>query len=170
MLGLAGIPSLIQFLGFMFMPESPRWLVGKDREFEARNASFASIRYDNDVITYLLSNYVSLVNGNEEVLFSVFVYFQVLMKIRGTSNIDQELDDIKSTCEESERLKEQTGKRKFGFQSNPRIYNTYGFVVSLYFNQSDSLFQPNRFKIECGSSITFRLQSRELDLRVESLG
>ena len=51
MLGLAGIPSVIQFLGFMFMPESPRWLVGKDREFEARNASFASIRYDNDVIT-----------------------------------------------------------------------------------------------------------------------
>ena len=75
MLGLAGIPSLIQLLGFMFMPESPRWLVGKDREFEARNASFASIRYDNDVITYSLSNYFSLVNGNEEVLFFVFVYF-----------------------------------------------------------------------------------------------
>ena len=37
------------------------------------------------------------------------------MKIRGTSDIDQELDDIKSTCEESERLKEQTGKREFGY-------------------------------------------------------
>ena len=167
MLGLAGIPSVIQFIGFMFMPESPRWLVGKDREFEARNASFASIRYDNDVITYSLSNYFSLVNGNEEVLFFVFVYFQVLMKIRGTSDIDQELDDIKSTCEESERLKEQTGKREFGHQPNLRIYNTYGFVITLYFNQSDSLFQPNRFKIQCGSCIRFRLQSRELEFRIE---
>ena len=89
------------------------------------------------------------------------------MKIRGTSDIDQELDDIKSTCEESERLKEQTGKREVGYQSNPRIYNTYGFVVTLYFNQSDSLFQPNRFKIQCGSSIRFRLQSRELVFRIE---
>ena len=37
-------------------------------------------------------------------------FFQILMKIRGTADVDQELDDIKSTCEESERLKEQTGK------------------------------------------------------------
>ena len=33
------------------------------------------------------------------------------MKIRGTSEIDQELDDIRSTCAESERLKEETGKK-----------------------------------------------------------
>ena len=34
------------------------------------------------------------------------------MKIRGTTEIDQELDEIRNTCQESERLKEETGKKK----------------------------------------------------------
>ncbi|CAI9722228.1 proton myo-inositol cotransporter-like [Octopus vulgaris] len=36
MLGLAGIPSAIQFIGFIFMPESPRWLITRNRDDEAR--------------------------------------------------------------------------------------------------------------------------------------
>ena len=35
MLGLAGLPSLVMLIGFIFMPESPRWLIGKNRTDEA---------------------------------------------------------------------------------------------------------------------------------------
>ena len=36
MLGIAGIPALLQFCGFLIMPESPRWLVSKDKIDKAR--------------------------------------------------------------------------------------------------------------------------------------
>ncbi|XP_069100999.1 proton myo-inositol cotransporter-like [Argopecten irradians] len=36
MLGLAGIPSFLQFLGFIMMPESPRWLIINHKDERAR--------------------------------------------------------------------------------------------------------------------------------------
>lgn len=40
MLGLGGVPSVIQFIGFIFMPESPRWLVTKGKDEDARDVCF----------------------------------------------------------------------------------------------------------------------------------
>ncbi|KAH9489110.1 hypothetical protein Btru_042220 [Bulinus truncatus] len=37
MLGLASVPGALQFVGFIFMPESPRWLVSRGRIDQARD-------------------------------------------------------------------------------------------------------------------------------------
>lgn len=36
MLGLSALPALVQFLGFLFLPESPRWLIQKGLTQKAR--------------------------------------------------------------------------------------------------------------------------------------
>jgi SP family myo-inositol transporter-like MFS transporter 13 len=48
MLGLAAIPSAIQFVGFLLLPESPRWFVNKGRLDQARSA-LQKIRQTTDV-------------------------------------------------------------------------------------------------------------------------
>lgn len=48
MLGLAAVPSTVLFIGMWRMPETPRWLVSRGREDEARAVLHAS-RDDEDV-------------------------------------------------------------------------------------------------------------------------
>lgn len=70
MLGLAGIPSLLQFCGFFFMPESPRWLLGKGRDNKAKS---------------------------------------VLEKIRGTTDVTTEIEDIKAAIVQDEITQQSLG-------------------------------------------------------------
>ncbi|XP_064632787.1 proton myo-inositol cotransporter-like [Lineus longissimus] len=48
MLGLGAIPSVILFLGFLFLPESPRWLIIQDKEAQAREV-LQHIRGEQDI-------------------------------------------------------------------------------------------------------------------------
>uniref|UniRef100_A0A8C2ZD52 Proton myo-inositol cotransporter n=1 Tax=Cyclopterus lumpus TaxID=8103 RepID=A0A8C2ZD52_CYCLU len=48
MLGLSVLPAVLQFVGFLFLPESPRWLLAKGRSQEARRA-LSRIRGDRGV-------------------------------------------------------------------------------------------------------------------------
>ncbi|ETV75740.1 hypothetical protein H257_10115 [Aphanomyces astaci] len=47
MLGLASLPAMLQFIGFLFLPESPRWLV-QHGQHDAAVAALASIRGEKD--------------------------------------------------------------------------------------------------------------------------
>ena len=48
MLGLGSVPSFIQFVGFIFMPESPRWLIISRQEEKARRV-LQSVRGQLDI-------------------------------------------------------------------------------------------------------------------------
>ena len=49
MFGLAVIPAVIRFVAFFFLPESPRWLVGKGR-VEAARAVLKKLRGGGDEV------------------------------------------------------------------------------------------------------------------------
>ena len=55
MLGLGGVPSVLMFIGLLFMPESPRWLVFRGKTEKARAVLGKLRRHQHEVETELES-------------------------------------------------------------------------------------------------------------------
>ncbi|MFY4775381.1 sugar porter family MFS transporter [Metabacillus sp. RGM 3146] len=63
MLGLAAIPAVIMLIGVIFMPESPRWLIKKNHEHEARKV-MQFTRSENEIESEI--NEIKKTEKNEE--------------------------------------------------------------------------------------------------------
>ena len=48
MLSLAAVPSIIMFIGFLFMPETPRWLIFHGKPQKARRVLY-KLRHPSEV-------------------------------------------------------------------------------------------------------------------------
>ena len=61
MLGLAAVPAFLQMVGFVFLPESPRWLMQKEKYDKAivslQKVSLFFIKYINIKLTMLRNQY-----------------------------------------------------------------------------------------------------------------
>lgn len=87
MLGVAALPSAIQFVGFLFMPESPRWLVSKGRDAEAR-AVLQRVRGPNAVID---KEFDSIKSSNDATSNQGDGFFRILMKVMKDSHLRRAL-------------------------------------------------------------------------------
>ena len=74
MFGLAALPSAIMFVGCLWLPESPSWLVSRGGSEHAR---------------------------------------EVLVRIRGTSDVNEELQAVKSVCKEQESYDKKSKYLKY---------------------------------------------------------
>ncbi|KAK3914261.1 Proton myo-inositol cotransporter [Frankliniella fusca] len=71
MLGLAAVPSAIQFLGFCLMPESPRWLAGQKRYNEA-NKVLKAVRGSSAVADQELAAIKATIEDKEREMEAFF--------------------------------------------------------------------------------------------------
>lgn len=80
MFGFAAVPAIIQFIAFLFLPESPRWLYANRGEAESRKVIAQK---------------------------TVFSNFQVFKKVFGTNDdwINYHLAEIRAINEEEEKQK-----------------------------------------------------------------
>lgn len=76
MLGLSCLPSVLQFFGFIFLPESPRWLLQKGRSLEAHQVlsqirGGQNIDEEYDTIRASIEEEEKDLNGDGPVIFRI---------------------------------------------------------------------------------------------------
>ena len=52
MLGLAAVPSITQLIGFLFLPESPRWLVRHGKHEQAKQVLMKMVGEEDAISEY----------------------------------------------------------------------------------------------------------------------
>lgn len=87
MLGFAAVPSAIQFVGFLFMPESPRWLVSRGRDAEAK-LSLRKIRGPEAIID---REFDSIKNSNDSNSNQNDSFFQIVVKVMKDTHLRKAL-------------------------------------------------------------------------------
>ncbi|XP_065886410.1 proton myo-inositol cotransporter-like isoform X3 [Dysidea avara] len=104
MLGLAGVPSVIMFVGLLFMPESPRWLVFHQKEDKARKVlaktrmpeqvegELASIREEYEQFKkekMSVFAFISRVFNTRSVMLAIFVGcgLQIFQQVSGINTV-----------------------------------------------------------------------------------
>ena len=66
MLGFAGIPSVVQFVGMLFLPESPRWLMKKGEDERARRIMTRILKEETEAGRDELRNEITLIQEGIE--------------------------------------------------------------------------------------------------------
>lgn len=79
MLGLSVVPALLQFLGFLFLPESPRWLIQKGLTQKARRVlsqirGNQNIDEEYDTIKSSIEEEEKDCGGGDKIVLHAFAY------------------------------------------------------------------------------------------------
>lgn len=82
MLGLAAVPSIVQFIGFVFLPESPRWLIANGKSDKARTV-LVNIRGTVDIETEIKEIEMAVEEDRrEKELAGVFFFYLKILLFR----------------------------------------------------------------------------------------
>ncbi|CAL1541422.1 unnamed protein product [Lymnaea stagnalis] len=76
MLGMAAVPGILQFIGFIFLPESPRWLVSSGRIEQAKDV-LLRMRGGADVTEELNEIIVTVDESNQDVAAGVHHWLKI---------------------------------------------------------------------------------------------